>query len=48
VQSLTLLASGTLKSDLENIPAVNFVAEFERKDDMNVFSSVAAFGSQLS
>jgi SAM-dependent methyltransferase len=34
-------------TDLEKTPAVDFVADFERAGDMDVFSSAAPFGSVL-
>jgi SAM-dependent methyltransferase len=34
-------------TDVEKTPAVDFVADFERSEDMNVFSSAAPFGAAL-
>jgi SAM-dependent methyltransferase len=34
-------------TDIESTPAVDFVANFEKKEDMNTFSKVAPFGSLL-
>jgi SAM-dependent methyltransferase len=34
-------------TDLEKTPAVDFVADFERSEDMKVFSSVGPFGTVL-